>query len=202
MKKLKNYILLFISLFLILTTKTYAQELDIQTLGKLVLNDHPKISSFYVIGEYVFTSDFIASDNLNTQDIMISARSIDLTDDHTELIKGTTAYNKMSIYTIRARKNIEGKIENWYVGDNLILNTSTIDDNAKLNIKYIDYKKAKDVYTVTFKDDKNAELEKQYVISGTKAVAPKIEEREGYDFVGSNVLMVIVVEMLNKINLI
>lgn len=182
MKKLSKYIVFSIIVFLISVTNAFAVNMDLKTLGEMVTDKNSSSTSFYIIGKYVFTSDYVSKSSLNLQDIMLAARSIDLDGGDGEL-KSTAAYGKMTIQSASAIQDKTGKITGWTFGANLV-GTNKLNDNIILDIKYIDYEAVKEVYTVTFKSDTDTEIEKQYVISGKKANPPKAEDRVGYDFKG------------------
>ena len=112
MKKISKYILFSIIVFLLTISATFAKETDLNTLGKVVLKNHPKISSFYIIGQYVYTSDYVKDHSLNTQDIMLAARSIKSDGNDGEL-NTTPIYNKMNVYSAKGTKDITGKIKEW-----------------------------------------------------------------------------------------
>lgn len=186
MKKIRN--LIFISLLTIiigLTTTVNAEvtELDLQTVGDLVLDKNPDASSFYIVGKYVFTLKYVGDNSLNAADLMIAAQSITLTGDDGAKVKGTQAYKKMSVYQITSKTDDDGNVTGWTVDKNLF-GTWTINDNTKFEIDYIDYEAVKDVYTVTFKKEDGTLIETQNVISGKKANPPKPEDKVGYDFKG------------------
>lgn len=185
MKKLKNIIfVVLLSLLIVMpTVKASQTQLSLEMIGDLVLDKNPNASSFYIVGKYVFTMKYVDQEGLNAEDFMLAAQSIDLTVEDGEKIKGTKAYDKMSVYQIVSLPDDNGDVIGWYVADNLLGN-NTIDDDTKFEIDYIDYQKVKEIHTVVFKDDQNEEIEKQYVVHGNKVNPPKIMEKEGYNFLG------------------
>ncbi len=181
MKKIVKYLLFsFLTLMFSLTT-AFAQELDLDTLGKLVLKYNPNAESFYVVGKYVFTMKYVSKNHLQAEDLMIAARSIDVLSTEGE-VKDTTAYTKMTVYQIISDTDDDGNIIGWSVGKNFV-GSNKISNDAKFEIKYIDYEEAKNIYTVTFKDDDKV-LETQYVLDNENAVEPQINGKEGYTFLG------------------
>lgn len=182
MKKFSKYIVLSLILFLISINNVFATETktDLKTLGDMV-NETDGSKSFYIIGKYIFTAKYIRENSLSLQDIMLAARSIDLLGGDGETNK-TDAYKKMSIQTVSAIQDRTGAITGWKFGSNLI-GDNTLSNDEILDIKYIGYKPTEEVFTVTFKDDQK-EVAKQYIIKGHKAVAEKLEPKEGYDFKG------------------
>ena len=173
MKKISKYILLVLVALLINLTPTMAKEINLKTLGDLVLEQEPNATSFYIIGKYVFTDQYVKNYSLNTKDIMLSARSIKVSEEDDGEVKSSPIYDKMNIYTVS--KYSDG----WKFNDNLIGSPKPQDDML-VDIKYIDYNLIKDVYTVTFVDDKNADIRKQEVISGERVTAPSVEVEKGY----------------------
>ncbi len=179
MKKISKYILFSIIVFLLTISATFAKETDLNTLGKVVLKNHPKISSFYIIGQYVYTSDYVKDHSLNTQDIMLAARSIKSDGNDGEL-NTTPIYNKMNVYSAKGTKDITGKIKEWSYIDNLIGKTKL---NVKdiLDIKYIDYQPIEDIYKVTFKNETDGIIETKYFLKNEKIEAPSVEPKEGHE---------------------
>ncbi len=183
MKKFRKYILLSLVLFLISIMSVCAMETktNLKTLGDMV-QESDGSTSFYIIGKYVFTANYIRENSLSLQDIMLAARSIDLSGGDGETNK-TEAYNKMSIQSVSAVQDITGAITGWEFESNLVGKT-TLDETAILDVKYIGYEETNEVFTVTFKDEDNSEIEIQYVINQKYASSPKLKEKKGYDFKG------------------
>ena len=188
MKKARNLILFSVLTFLLsifMGMPVFAKEMDLKTLGDLIVNSNPNAESFYVIGKYAFTMNYVGTNNLNVEDIMISAHSIELSEADGEKIKGTTAYSKMSVYQIVAdTDDDDGNVTGWHVSDKNLFGTNKLSNDATFDIDYIDYVKVKNIYTVTFVDENDSEIKKEYVIEGTKITAPETKDKEGYDFKG------------------
>ena len=183
MKKLNKWICFSLIMFLVSITSVLAVETktNLKALGEMVGDTNGSLS-FYVIGDYVFTSNYVSKNSLNLQDIMLAARSISLERDDGEL-KSTSAYGKMSILSASATQDRTGTITGWEFGKNLV-GTTKLSNDAILNIKYIDYQPAKAVHVVTFKDESDTVKDKQYVIDQKQASSPILDKKTGYDFVG------------------
>ncbi len=148
MKKIGKFIFLGFIVFLLNMTNSFARELTLDELGDLIISHNPSADAFYVIGKYAFTMKYVGEYNLNTEDFMLAARSIDVLESDGKT-KGTPAYTKMSAYQISSNTDDYGNVVNWYVGDNLI-GTNKITDDTIFEIDYIDYEKVKDAYTIDF----------------------------------------------------
>lgn len=174
MKKISKY-LLFILITLFLSINVYhAQELNLQELSQLVSEEVENVNAYYVIGKYVFTDSYVKTNSLSTQDIMLAARSIkaDVSDGE---VKSAEIYNKMNIYTVS--KYTTG----WKFSTNLI-GKNKPDDDAILDIEYIDYNKIKNIYTVTFVDNEKNTTERVY--EGEKVSSIDPESFTGHEFKG------------------
>lgn len=150
-KKISKFIVLTIILLFALTVPVFAREVTVNVLESQI-NDletkyNKKIDSFYIIGNYVFTSAY----KLDTRDIMLAARSIQMKDNK-EYSSGEnkdTFLSQMTIHEIERTFNEKYQPTGWHVKDNFIGDT-TITNTTKLNIRFIDYNYLKDLYTVTF----------------------------------------------------
>ncbi len=135
MKKRLNKILLAVFLaFFVSNINTNAKKMTYQELGQEVLSKEQYAGFVYVVGEYAFTSRY---QGFNIQDVMLaSANSITVddinSDTTTATIKDKT--KEMTIYHIRRTNN------GWEIADNLVGNGTAFNSNAKVDIKYIDYK--------------------------------------------------------------
>lgn len=173
----KNLLFVLITLIFCITP-TFAKEIDLKTLGDLVLDANPNAESFYVVGKYVFTMNYVGQYHLNAEDLMIAARSIDVSTEEGE-INNTVAYEKMTVYQIISDPDDDGNIIGWDIGKNFV-GSHKIAKDAKFEIKYIDYKPVEEVYTVTFLDDEEKVVTKEEVIFGKKVTAPSVDSRTGY----------------------
>ncbi len=182
MKKVGKCLIFSLIAFLIGLSNTFAKEYDLQTVGELVLEENPDAESFYIIGKYIFTMNYVKENNLNTEDFMLAARSINLLENEGK-VKGTEAYKKMSAYQILSHTDDDGSVLDWYIGENLI-GENKIDDQTKFEVGFIDYTEIENIYTVIFQDETGKELEKREVIEGHKVAAPMNYTKEGYYFEG------------------
>ena len=177
----KVFIFTILAFFIFLATPTLARTVSIDELGELVdeMSDYEP-DYIYVIGNYVFTQDW----DLSTQDVMLSARSIGMTQEYNGKNKDT-ALGEMTIYRLD-RKLASDYIttEGWTVEKNLVGSTE-LKENDTLDIRYIDYKYVKELYTVTFKVDDTV-IGTVKVQEGEKIVKEKIPvaTKEGYQFKG------------------
>ena len=118
---------------LIIANPVNAKEITLTELTEMIKDYNPKATYAYVIGEYVFTSGGL----LTTQDVMLAARSIEVTD-----IDGTT--NKDKIYNEMTIAYYEGVFDsNWNLtGFKFVENiVGTTQPKTTFDIKHIDYNK-------------------------------------------------------------
>ena len=135
---IKNFsriaIFTFIALFFLLVTPAFAKTVTLDELGKVVdetVDYEPDY--IYVIGNYVFTQDW----ELSTQDVMLAARSIQMNKEYDGEDKDT-ALGEMTIYQLNRELIDYEPTGKWLVSENLV-GSSKLDEDAKLNIRYIDY---------------------------------------------------------------
>lgn len=181
MKKLSKYILFIITALFITIMPASAKDVDLATLGNLVLKEESSSRAFYVIGKYVFTDVYVKNNSLNIEDIMLAARSIKLLETDGET-KTSEAYKKMNIYTVSLYQ------DGWKFNNNLIGSTK-LEDDSILDIEYIDYEVIPNTYTITFVDQvtDTSRQSKTYTYpdvtpSDLASVVP--EEKAHYTFVG------------------
>ncbi len=162
--KRKKILLTFLALFLVsIPSFAKAKEMTLEELGQKIDNQYDnKVSSAYIIGNYVYTSRY----GLSLQDIMLSSRSIDVVDKTGET-KNDEIFNEMSIIGIKKSfaDSDEGK---WVFSSNLAGDTSL---GEKINIKYIDYEIVKE--DTTIKVDAN--------LSNIKSEYKEALEKMGFD---------------------
>ena len=182
MKKVGKYLFLSLVMFMIGISNSFAKEYDLQTVGELVLEEDPNAESFYIIGKYIFTMDYVSKNNLDTEDFMLAARSINLLETDGK-VKGTEAYKKMSVYQILSHTDSDGSVIDWYIGDNLI-GQNKIDNNTKFEVGFINYTEIKNIYTVIFQDENGQEITRHEVIEGKSVETPMNNIKDGYYFDG------------------
>ncbi len=182
MKKVGKYIIFSFIVFLIGIINAFAKEYDLQTVGELVLQENPEAESFYVVGKYIFTMSYVEKNNLNTEDFMLAAHSINISETDKK-VRGTEAYKKMSVYQILAHTDSYGDVTDWYVGANLI-GENKINNATKFEVEYIDYNRLNNIYTVIFQDENGKELERHEIIEGHKAIRPNVDLKQNYQFLG------------------
>ncbi len=182
MKKVGKCLVLILIAFLIGISNTFAKEYDLQTIGELVLEEDPNAESFYIIGKYIFTMSYVKENNLDTEDFMLAARSINLLETDGK-VKGTEAYKKMSVYQILSHTDDDGSVTDWYVSSNLI-GQNKIDNNTKFEVGFINYTEIKNIYTVIFQDENGQEIIRHEVIEGKNVEVPMNNIKDGYYFIG------------------
>ncbi len=144
MKKYNKLFIFTIMTFFITVKSIFAREMTLDELST-ILNEK-NITQAYIIGEYVYTSDYITKNTLSTKDVMLSSRSIDvpITDGYTNV---DPIYNKMSINKItRNINNIPSKTDKW-TNSETVLGTEKLKE--KFNIKYIDYELQSELTTAS-----------------------------------------------------
>lgn len=178
----KVIIFTLIALFFVLVTPTFARTFNLDKLGAKISEQEPTAVEAYVIGNYVFTSQH----PLTPQDIMLAARSIQLTKtyNHPDLTDSGDIYGEMAIHKLEIEMGDDftptGKIT---IGDNKVGTTELSED--EIEVKYIDYKYVPEVYKVTFDENYETgkttpvEVDENTKIPQEKIPAPK---RDDYKF--------------------
>ncbi len=152
MKKLYKMSLMAFFAFFFSFSFCFAREVTLDGLGREIDLINSKIDSAYVIGNYVFT----ANHQLNVQDVMLAARSINTVPSEGET-SGTVAYNKMTIFQIRREKDSNGNpTGKWGTRKNFI-GDSDFPTN-KIDIDFIDYNEVSDNFYVSFNDGKDLKV--------------------------------------------
>ncbi len=136
-KKISKFAILTIILLFVLTIPTFARKATIDDIGKEIdriqKQNNTTIGSYYIIGNYVFTSDY----DLNTRDIMLAARSIETENEFNGNNKDT-ALKDMTIHEVIRTYDEKYKPTGWKIEDNYVGETK-LEKNTKLNINYVDY---------------------------------------------------------------
>ncbi len=147
-KKFNRFIILTIMLLFVLSVPVFAREVDVKEIGNQIDLLQQKlnvtIDSYYIIGNYVFTSNY----KLNTRDIMLAARSIQISEEY----NGKNKDNVLSEMTIhKVERTFDNKFQptGWKIKENYVGETS-LTNSTKLDIHYIDYNYVKDLFTVEF----------------------------------------------------
>ena len=156
-KKLSRFAILTIILLFALTMPVFAREVDVDDINEQVealeasLGENVDIDSYYIIGNYVFTSNY----KLNTRDIMLAARSIQMSDSQEydgNKAKVDDFLNQMTIHYVERTFDDQYEPTGWEVKNNYVGSTPITND-TKFNIRFIDYEYLKDLYTVTLDTD-------------------------------------------------
>ena len=180
MKKYSKYLFVSILSFFFSLTITYAKEYTLTELAERVKEIEPNASYVYVIGEYAFTSSHI----LSTQDAMLAARSIKVSD-VSGAVEGDPIFDEMAIVFLNGIVDSNFDLVNFEFR-NAIVGDATAQETY--DIKYIDYEDAEfEMYDLMF-IDKNQELLNVRVRENTKIALylddVKIADKEGYRFDG------------------
>ena len=127
--------------FLVSTLSVHAISYDItnpNSFDAMLDKYNANTQSVYVIGSYVFTTDH----TLTTQDMMLSALSIDLSDYEGDLVAPSDAYDKMTIFKLnRDYDDDDNPTGKWTVDTNF-LGKDTLKDGKMVEVSYVDYEKA------------------------------------------------------------
>ncbi len=155
MKKYGKLILFTIISFFITTGVVSAREITLNDIGEII-NDK-QATQAYIIGEYVFTSEYTSKNKLKTADLMIAAKSINILPSDGELVGSETIYGKMAINLIsRDWGDSLSKDDKWTF-DGTVLGKEALPE--KLNIKYVDYEFIPEVSKATLVDSKTEKTE-------------------------------------------
>ena len=130
-KKYSKIILLTLLLFFVFITTVNAKEVTLDELAEEIKEFEPNATYVYVIGEYAFTSSHI----LTTQDIMLAARSIEVSENSGSTNKDPI-YNEMTIGYFECKYDDDWNINGLEYVTNLV---GTTPAKEKYVINYIDY---------------------------------------------------------------
>ncbi len=135
MRKYGRLLIIGIVTFFASIIPVFAKEFTVEQLEKEVEKNHPDAVDIYVIGKYAFTTDH----TITSQDIMLASRSIDVVDKTGETNKDNV-YQEMVMQHINRKMDINGKYDSWTIVNPKIGKTEKkLDNNDKLDIRYIDY---------------------------------------------------------------
>ncbi len=150
-KKLSKFIVLTIILLFAFTVPVFAREVTVDDLDSQINDLQEKykepIDSYYIIGNYVFTSHY----KINTRDIMLAARSIQMSEEYSGK-SGEDVNNflkQMTIHEVERTFDAKYNPTGWKVIKNFVGETK-ITNETKLNIRFIDYSYLKDLFKVEF----------------------------------------------------
>lgn len=186
MKKNIKYLSIILAAFFFSISSCFALEMTLDELGEKI---EGKSTSYYayIIGNYAFPGDHV----LTMQDVMLAARTIDVTD-QTGWSNEDDVYNEMTVAKIQAIYNDDDEITGWEVKNNLVgtsaLNANKVDVDyiiTKNNNYEIEEEQPEEVkHTVTFIVDGD-EIDAQEVTDGETATDPgELFGINGYKFVG------------------
>ena len=134
-KKYSKLFLVAIASFFISSISSNALKLSLDDLEKQLEQREGDIESVYVIGNYVFTSDYYGE--MDLPDFMLAARSIDLTGKD-GAVKDTAAYNAMTVFQLNRPMDDDGNRTQLVTTSNLVGSEQL---PTTLDISYIDYDK-------------------------------------------------------------
>ena len=177
-KKIVKYLFAFVAMFFATVTSSFAIEMSVDDLWTEIDEIDPNADYAYVIGNYAYTSSYI----LDTKDLMLAARSIDVEDTDGKT-KNDPIFNEMSVPLIRKIYDDNFEMAGWERGKNFV---GTVQVKDVVDIDYINYQKIteKETFTITYRVD-GQEVAMDEVKDGGKITEPlAAEEREGYKFVG------------------
>ncbi len=132
-KKYSKWILVAICAFFISITPSFAREFTLEEFEDYLETEYADatIDSFYLIGEYAFTSNY----KLQFQDGMLAARSIEL-DASDGKIKGEPAFDKMTTLIFDRVYDDDFNPTGIKYSKNLV---GTTQPGEKIKVRYIDY---------------------------------------------------------------
>ncbi len=127
-----------------------AKKMTLAELGSKIESDYSSMSA-YIIGDYVFTSEY----TLKTKDIMLASRSISASPDDGETDK-TAIYEKMNIFEIYQEWVDDKPV--WKVSSKNYVGSGSL-DVSNLNVRYInyDFQKEDTILNVNLDDSKTGE---------------------------------------------
>lgn len=177
MKKYSKFLVFTILCLFGVITNGYATELSAEEFAEEVLKVNPDATYVYVVGKYAYTSD--PEYSLKIQDLMLAARSIQVTPDAGE-VKSDPIFNQMAAWLFDGILDDETfDVTGFEYTSNLVGTTTPADI---LDIEYIDYVKVNEKYTVAY--DIDGEVTTVKVSEGEVATIPTDPEKAGYRFLG------------------
>ncbi len=112
-----------------------AKMMSVEELGKAAEGYESEAGFIFVVGKYAYTSNY---EGFNIQDVMLASRSIDGEVINPDNVKDLV--NTMTIYRIDREYDGNYQATGWSYGGTEVGNgTAFGDENAKVDIKYIDY---------------------------------------------------------------
>ena len=168
-------------LALSLSNLAYAKEVEsLDELGKEILYVNPNAEYAYIIGNYVFTSNH----ELTTQDVMLAARSIEVSKNAGKTNKDSI-YGEMTINTIERIFDENAQPTGWKETTNLVGNSKwQVSKANKKDIQYIDYNYVKRNCIVTFEFNNGSAAKTTIVKENDKLQKPEKPTKKGYQFLG------------------
>ena len=157
---------------------SFAREMTIDDLEEELEKREGDIESVYIIGNYVFTSDYY--DKMDLPDFMLSSTSIDVSDINGK-VKDDFIYKEMTIFQLNRPMDDNGE-RNKLVSTNNLVGLTNLP--GTLNVKYIDYDFLKELYKVTFNADNGEENKVVKVEDGSTVAMPDTPVKEGFYFDG------------------
>ncbi len=178
MKKIRNLIIFFLITLISSFSFANAKEMKLSYLESELELTNPNANFAYIIGSYVFTSDY----NIDTRDIMFASNSINISAE--DKAQGNTARSKMAIHKIEKVLSDDFLSYTWVVKEDYVKGNTSLTNDTELNIEYIDYEKVKNMFTVTFNSDNSTDNKIVHVLEGNKIEEPENPSKEGYIFEG------------------
>ncbi len=130
MKKIGSLFVVALVAFFGMVTSSKAMTVTLDNVGDLIDTVAPDVDTAYVVGKYVFT----ANHQLNVQDVMLAARSIDSSKE------GEEGLDDMVIYQIRREKDKDtGVATGKWVKRNNFVGSASASLGDTFEIDYVDY---------------------------------------------------------------
>lgn len=184
-KKISNYLFVFILTYFISLSIVSAKELSLSDLAKEVLEKEPNATSIFIIGQHVFTSEHL----LTTQDTMLAARTIKTSVSS----NGNEIYDDMTIAYFEGIYDSDWNVIGFEFYQNVVGKSLAQDiyDICYVDYNYICGESSSNKFTVTWKNYDGTVLETDTdVIEGTApsydGITPSriADETYTYEFIG------------------
>ncbi len=140
-KKISLVIFFIIISIFIITTPTFAKTMTQEELGDYIDMQNPNANYVWIIGKYVFDSTYNGGKGLDTRDIMLAARSIEVDSDDGEPNQ-TEIYNKMRIIRLEKKISEDWQSHTWEFGKNYV---GSGEQPESYDISYIGHEKVKEI---------------------------------------------------------
>ncbi len=175
MKK-SNMIIFILTITLLSLTIVSAKQMNVSEIGEAADKIAPNSRYIFIIGKYAYTSNY---NSLNLQDVMIAAAD---SNDSKNNSQAKDSLKTMTIYHIDRTYNGYTPI-GWQLGTNEIGTGTALNNDAKIEIKYINYTSVETLQTVSNNSKDNTPVSflnsviSNYKVPYNKVLSNRVSQR-------------------------